>query len=241
MVMRQLSDRQIKILDFVIRDYIRRGEPVSSACVVKHLAFDASPATVRNIMLELDEEGLLEQLHTSGGRIPTDKAYRYFVDALMCLHEPTRRERDMFEEFRREVKCLETATTELGRAVSEAAKAFAVFAEFGKEKSLGFHGARHLLGQSEHFSDEAVRSFAGMIDNLSEMAETYRDEMIGDKRVFIGQENPYAPARHFSVAGTRIRRGDTESVILIVGPKRMDYERGCSVLHYLMEEKNNDE
>jgi transcriptional regulator of heat shock response len=233
-MIKQLSDRQIKILDFVIRDYIRHGEPVSSARVCEALALDASSATIRNIMQELDEEGLLEQLHTSGGRIPTDKAYRYFVDALMRLHEPARRERDMFLEFRGEVKRLEKATAELGRAVSEATKAFAVFAEFGKDKRLGFHGTQHLLGQGEHLSDEAVRSFAGMIDNLYEMAETYRDEMKSDERVFIGQENPYAPARHFSVAGRRVKRGDQDNIILIIGPKRMDYEKGCSILHYLI-------
>jgi transcriptional regulator of heat shock response len=240
--MEHALDRKIKILDFVIRDYIKHGEPVSSARVCEALAQGASPATIRNIMQELDEDGLLEQLHTSGGRVPTDKAYRYFVDALMRLHEPARRDRDMFLELRREAKRLEMATAELGRAVSEATKAFAVFAEFGKEKHLDFHGAQHLLGQSDNFSDEAVRSFAGMIDNLYEMAEAYRDEMQGDERVFIGQENPYAPARHFSVAGTRIKRGDSDSVILIIGPKRMDYEKGCSVLHYLIEDqqKEND-
>ncbi|MBI5742593.1 MAG: hypothetical protein HZA25_02015 [Candidatus Niyogibacteria bacterium] len=238
--MQQLSDRQIKILDFVIRDYIKRGEPVSSARVVEHLAQGVSPATIRNVMQELDEEGLLEQLHTSGGRVPTDRAYRYFVDALMRKEEPTRREHDAFADLRRASRHLEEAGTELGRAVSEAARAFAVFAEFGRDKRLDFHGAQHLLGRGGELSNEAVRSFADMIDHLDEMASAYREAVGEGERVFIGRENPYAPARHFSVAGTRIKRGDSDSVILIIGPKRMDYEKGCSVLHYLIEGKDNE-
>ena len=241
--MKQLSDRQIKILDFVIRDYIRYGEPVSSARVVDALALDASPATVRNIMQELDEDGLLEQLHTSGGRVPTDRAYRYFVDALMRREDqsPNARERNMFAELRRASRHLETANEDLGRAISEATHAFAILAEFGRDKRLGFHGAQHLLGHGDELSDEAVRSFADMIDNLDEMASAYREAVGEGERVFIGRENPYVPARHFSVAGSRYKCGDSDSVILIIGPKRMDYERGCSILHYLLEEKNPNE
>lgn len=80
-----LDKRSEQILKAVIQSYIGRPDPVGSRYVTKKFDFGVSPATIRNIMADLEELGFLSQPHTSAGRIPTDKGYRFYVDCL--LHE----------------------------------------------------------------------------------------------------------------------------------------------------------
>lgn len=77
-----LDERKIKILRAVVQEYIATGQPVGSGHVAKMAEVQVSPATVRNEMAMLEQEGYLAQPHTSAGRVPTDKGYRQFVDAL---------------------------------------------------------------------------------------------------------------------------------------------------------------
>lgn len=84
----ELSERKRKILACVVEYYIRTGEPVGSKTLLELLPFSVSSATVRNEMAELDSLGYLEQPHTSAGRIPTDKAYRCYVDRLISVGVP---------------------------------------------------------------------------------------------------------------------------------------------------------
>lgn len=86
--MRSLSefeqeDRKRKLLQAVIHEYIKTGKPVGSAHLASSYKLDLSPATLRNIMAELEEEEFLSHPHTSAGRVPTDKAYRFYVDTIM--------------------------------------------------------------------------------------------------------------------------------------------------------------
>lgn len=79
----ELTERERVILRYVIEDFIRTASPVSSRFVSKKNDINLSPATVRNVMSDLEERKYLTHPHTSGGRMPTDKGYRYFVDELM--------------------------------------------------------------------------------------------------------------------------------------------------------------
>ncbi len=81
----ELDERKQKILKAIIDDYILTGIPVGSRTLSKKEGFDISSATIRNVMADLEEMGYLEQPHTSAGRIPSDLAYRLYVDKLMRL------------------------------------------------------------------------------------------------------------------------------------------------------------
>ncbi|ROR90304.1 heat-inducible transcriptional repressor HrcA [Nocardioides aurantiacus] len=76
------EDRRLAVLRAIVEDYVATREPVGSKALVERHALGVSPATVRNDMAALEEEGLIAQPHTSAGRIPTDKGYRFFVDRL---------------------------------------------------------------------------------------------------------------------------------------------------------------
>src|SRR6187551_1386885 len=77
-----LDERKAAILRAVVEEYIDTAQPVGSAHVVQSAAVAVSSATVRNDMVLLEQEGYLRQPHTSAGRIPTDKGYRFFVDTI---------------------------------------------------------------------------------------------------------------------------------------------------------------
>src|SRR5690606_36885474 len=79
----QLDPRARQLLRTLISRYIRDGAPVGSQTLARHAGLDVSPATIRNILGELEEIGLLSSPHTSAGRVPTAQGYRVFVDSLL--------------------------------------------------------------------------------------------------------------------------------------------------------------
>lgn len=79
----QLSERKIKIMQAIIRNYLETGEPVGSRTISKYTDLNLSSATIRNEMSDLEEMGYILQPHTSAGRIPSDKGYRLYVDTMM--------------------------------------------------------------------------------------------------------------------------------------------------------------
>ena len=86
-----MQERRKKILKAVVREYQKTGQPVASQLLLERYHFDFSPATVRAEMLALDEAGFLEQPHTSAGRMPTEKGYR-FLELFAQLN-------DLLDEF----------------------------------------------------------------------------------------------------------------------------------------------
>lgn len=84
-----LDERQRRILESIIKDYVATAEPVGSRAVVRKHALNISAATVRNEMADLEEMGYLEQPHTSAGRIPSEKGFRYYVDCMMENENPS--------------------------------------------------------------------------------------------------------------------------------------------------------
>ena len=92
----ELDERKTKILDAIIRNYLATGEPVGSRTISKYSDLNLSSATIRNEMSDLEELGYIIQPHTSAGRIPSDKGYRFYVDHLMQEKE---REVSEMKEF----------------------------------------------------------------------------------------------------------------------------------------------
>jgi heat-inducible transcriptional repressor len=88
-----VEDRRLAVLRAIVEDYVATQEPVGSKALVERHGLGVSPATVRNDMAALEEEGLITQPHTSAGRIPTDKGYRLFVDRLTTIKPMTPAER----------------------------------------------------------------------------------------------------------------------------------------------------
>lgn len=112
----ELDNRKLVILTTIIKNYLETSEPVGSRTISKFSGLNLSSATIRNEMSDLEEMGYIVQPHTSAGRIPTDKGYRFYVDQLMASH------RDELEAVRssmfERVDRLETTLKQLARTVA---------------------------------------------------------------------------------------------------------------------------
>jgi heat-inducible transcriptional repressor len=130
MSLNELSDRERRVLEAVIRSYVETAEPAGSSALVRRFGLGVSSATIRSTMSELEAKGYLFHPHTSAGRIPTDKAYRLYVDSLLALPVVATAERDRLAEqiaqagssaieviLRRAAQSLSVLTQELGVAL----------------------------------------------------------------------------------------------------------------------------
>ncbi len=124
-----LSEREVRVLDAVVRTYVASAEPTGSRTVAKRFDLGVSPATIRNTMSDLEEKGYLTHPHTSAGRVPTDQAYRFFVDQLMRPQALSARDEaalareldgtsEVEKLVRRTTRALSLLTRELGLALA---------------------------------------------------------------------------------------------------------------------------
>ena len=89
----ELSERERQVLEAVIHSYVATSEPAGSRTLSRRFGLGISPATIRNTMSDLEEKGFLFHPHTSAGRVPTEKAYRLYVDSLVGLRQVSREEK----------------------------------------------------------------------------------------------------------------------------------------------------
>lgn len=114
-----LSQRSRQILEAIVEDYIATAEPVGSSAVAQRHALALSSATVRNVMSSLEELGLLASPHTSAGRIPTEKGFRFYVDSLVSLRQISHREkRQILQKYRETGHNLTDLLRETSRTLS---------------------------------------------------------------------------------------------------------------------------
>ncbi len=128
----QLSERELRVLEAVVQTYIETAEPAGSQTIARRFGLGVSPATIRSTMSDLEDKGYLFHPHTSAGRIPTDRAYRIYVNTIMRLAPPTDEARNTLrtelsgsrnaveEIVRRAAQVLGVLTQELGVAVAPA-------------------------------------------------------------------------------------------------------------------------
>lgn len=226
------DNRLRDVFRIIVREYLRSAEPVGSAYIVERYRLGVSPATVRNDMAELEARGLLEQPHTSAGRIPTEAGYRYYVDEFV-------RGGQIEEKPRRE---LESAVVELERDMENAARKFAkTVASITGETAVirvgtqaYLTGVQNLMGKPEFREGELMRSAMRAVDELDAMVGDLERRAVQDVSVLIGAENPFGS--ELSSVVTVFAAPDVgEAVIGILGPRRMDYDTNVALLRYIRE------
>lgn len=134
------EERRLEVLRAIVEDYVRTREPVGSRMLTERHALGVSPATIRNDMAALEENGLIAQPHTSAGRIPTDKGYRLFVDRLSTVRPLSVPQRRAIETFLSEAVDLDDVVVRAGRLIAQLTGQVAVV----QYPSLRRSGLRHL-------------------------------------------------------------------------------------------------
>jgi heat-inducible transcriptional repressor len=115
-----LDDRKNKVLQAVIEDYVATAEPVGSRTIARKYHLGVSPATIRNEMSDLEDLGFLEQPHTSAGRVPSDRGYRYYVDCLMEARDIEAKDSELIRRtFERKIREIDTLVRETARLLSD--------------------------------------------------------------------------------------------------------------------------
>ncbi|MBI2449984.1 MAG: hypothetical protein HYV47_00440 [Candidatus Nealsonbacteria bacterium] len=211
-----ITERQGEILNRIVRDYIVLAEPISSKLLEKKHKLGISPATIRNEMQELADEGYLSQPHTSAGRVPTDKGYRFFVNEL--LKNSLNIEKELDKQIDDSFEFIKTATRFLAEESSELA-----FGYLADEKIVWKDGWQDIFEEPEFLEPGLAASFAKMIDDFEEnIEELYLPEV----KIYIGKENPVSKVKDFSI----ITAGFNGGLFALLGPKRMSYDRNIKLI-----------
>src|SRR5450432_4095453 len=113
-----LSERAQHLLRVLVQSYIRDGQPVGSRSLSRDAGLPLSSATIRNVMADLEEQGFVSSPHTSAGRVPTDRGYRFFVDALLRAELPAAESAEL-KDLREQLAATREGPKELVAAASQ--------------------------------------------------------------------------------------------------------------------------
>ncbi|MBP9738923.1 transcriptional regulator [Candidatus Saccharibacteria bacterium] len=217
-----MTDRQAKLLTVIIEQYAEVATPVGSVLLAK--LFGVSSATIRNEMAELERLGYIAQPHTSAGRIPTDKGYRFFVNNINESHLDTIEPAET-----RNTRAIATRVADSGgpsQAIKSAVDSLVQLthnlglATIGNQ--LYVAGYSNLFGQPEFLDPLQSREVARLLDNLEPwLREVAPNEALN---VYIGAENPIGRSAGVSLIISRYRSPYSDhSYIGVLGPTRQSY------------------
>lgn len=227
-----LTQRQARILAAIVKENCDSGQPVASIDLAEKYNFDVSAATIRNEMQSLEKNGYIAQPHTSSGRVPTDKGFRYFVNELMNRVKLTLKEQD---SLKKELIKLQMAHMEMGRRLAKLLadqSQSASFALFDNEVST--MGLSNILGNSSLPTEDA-KEIAKFFDDIDQHAEKMILDYSGKgPEARIGKEIELSKNSDYSmvVSGLQLPSGK-RGVIGLVGPKSMKYEKNMSLMEYI--------
>lgn len=226
MVNMETSGRKNDILNIIIKEHIKTGAPVGSGVLVDKYKLNISPATVRNEMAELEEDGLIAQPHTSAGRIPTEKAYHLYIKNLSGK-EPKQHELKIFEQIlkNKNEQSFKQAAKEMAKISNNA-----IFWAFHNH-NLYYTGISNLLSQPEFAQNNLIYDISVIIDRLDEIISEIFDNVEYGPQISLGSEN------HFGdFCGTILvkykHKGDV-GIFGILGPMRMDYEKNLALAEFI--------
>lgn len=231
-----MTIRQKQILSAIVEQYAEVASPVGSSLLAK--LFNVSSATIRAEMAEIERDGYIMQPHTSAGRVPTDKGYRFYVNGLgdgeaswgkmngeggaeRALSARVQRGGLPERTIRNAVDTLVELTHNLGMAT------------IGQQ--LYMSGLSNLFGQPEFINSGQVRQVAELLDNLEPwLREVAPNEPLS---VYIGRENPIGRSAGCSLIVSRFRSPFSDhSYIGVLGPTRQNYREVMALVRHAGEE-----
>ncbi len=222
-----ISDRKKFLLETIISEYIKTAQPVSSGGLVGKYKLDISPATVRNEMMELEEEGYIYQPHTSSGRIPTENAYKLF---LSNINDKKRKLKDSETVLLNRIfKHDEVSYKQSAKTIAELASG-AVFWAFHKN-DLYYTGLTNLFSQPEFKQVDVVCDVSAVIDRMEEIIDGIFEELDDKEQIFIGSQNPFG--NFLSTVLVKYKYNNKSAIFGILGPLRMDYSHNLALVEFI--------
>lgn len=231
--MTELSERRKELLRIIIDDYIESAEPVGSETIVEKYNLGVSPATVRNEMVVLTQEGFLKQPHTSAGRIPTATGLKFYINDLMKESSlPVRDEvlikESLWDQRFQFHKLLRQAAKELSTQTGSLAIAYS------EDGEVYYAGAANILDMPEFYDIDLTRSVLAMIDRQEALSDIF-DRAVGEESVhiLIGEEIGQEFLEYCGVVFSPFGSGKRNAgVIGVIGPSRMHFNRVIPTVRY---------
>jgi len=222
-----MSSRRLEILRAIVDEYVATQEPVGSKAIAERHGLGISPATIRNEMAVLEDEGLITQPHTSAGRIPTDLGYRVFVDKLATVKPLSPAERRAIETFLDEANNLEQLMRRSAKLLADITKQVAVITypiigeHTGSEK-MAISGTANLARSGEDLG----LTLSPILEALEEQVVLMRllDEANSTVHVRIGREQIETNLQTTSLVSVGYGANSAQlGAVGVLGPTRMDY------------------
>ena len=217
------TDRRLEILRAIVDEYVETQEPVGSKAIAEKRALGISPATIRNELAVLEEEGFITQPHTSAGRIPTDRGYRLFVDKLSAVKPLSTAERRAIETFLEGAHDLDEVVKRSAKLLADITKQVAVV----KYPKIGDSSGREMMAISG--TANLARSGEDLGPALSPILEALEEQVVllrllsdahPTVHVTIGSEQQDMNLQTTSLVSVGY---GSDASLGILGPTRMDY------------------
>src|SRR3990167_9804548 len=245
-----LSNRKVNLLDFIIKEHVKTAKPVGSSLIAKKAGFKLSPATLRNEMGELEKAGYLAQLHTSGGRVPTDKAYRYYVNSLLEKDEDLKLKPEYKSKIKQEFEDMPPDAREINKVVARVLSNLSenlVITGISQDEDFFKKGLVSLFENPEfkEFGEAfQLTRFFEEFEGMFQFIEREFFNTLGMPRgvpvqIMIGRESPFRQIQHETVMCAKYGLpGNCVGSLTLVGPTRMDYEKNIALIKFMTEELN---
>ncbi|MDD5196613.1 MAG: DeoR family transcriptional regulator [Candidatus Omnitrophota bacterium] len=229
------DSRRRAVLSATIDKHIRQANPVASEDIAEY--FDLSPATIRNIFAELEDTGYLTHHHTSGGRIPTDKGYRYYVDFLVLQMSLLEGEKNnIIREFKKEIRRLEDALEETSGLISQITHYAGIVSFLGWQDKMFYKGLSRILDQPEFKDSQKIKLLIELIEDKRNLLEIINRDFNDRVKVYIGHELGRPEMENCSLVVSSYRRKNKpQGRLAVLGPVRMEYSHIIPALEYISE------
>lgn len=234
--MSDMDDKKKAFLSRIIEEYIKTAKPVGSRYIVEKCRLDISPATARNYMAFLEEEGYITHPHTSAGRIPTEKGYSFYIDNFLKDEDPDAKQVGTIN------KILKDKSVQKEEKIKNIAKTVADLSDQAVVLSLNpssyyYTGISNILKKPEFADLEVIYDIGEVVDQLDEVMAKVNEFVQKDVEIYVGQDNPFSDNCSAILTNYSLD-SDISGVFGILGPVRMDYSKNYSIVKYLNKQFN---
>ena len=235
----ELGDRQKLVLQVLVEEYIKLAQPISSQLLSHKSCFYVSTATLRIDLQKLTEEGYLYQPYTSGGRIPTDKGYRFFVNTILTkeyrkyFRAQSRKKILKSCKRLRKLNNLSRLSQELTRTLARLSSVLAV--TYLPDLNIFWReGWENIVTQPEFQDINYLRDFVKAVNDFENNIEKFN--RIEEKlKVYIGKEIPLSEKELTIIVTKSSFPQKKRGTLALLGPKRMNFSRNIGLINYLSE------
>lgn len=227
------ESRKRTVLAATINKHIKEALPVASGDIAGDFAL--SSATIRNIFSELEEDGYLTHPYTSGGRVPTRRGYRYYVDFLISQMELLDEEKErVANEYKREIRRLEDVLEGTSELISKITHYTGIVSFLEWQDKLFYKGISLVINQPEFQDFSRVSLLIKMIEDRERILDIINRDFEGKVKVYIGEELgcPEIEGCSLVVSSYRMKKKPLGRIALI-GPMRMEYKHAIPALEYI--------